>query len=231
MRGKGCWLSSDPFTVAYMALLQPSRFAAWLQQGHAAILAALLTTMLWTVALAMLVLLILPQITLLNVGALLLALVFITVFSSIFAGMFMMGNTDINTSSLVCFWFVRSQLTMLPFILWVAGTLAPGDLPMLFAGTTLVAGYVLGDAVSVKLLRISSYRQQSGTVRFILTSGLVMVGGMLCWPLLVNDIPNALAFTLFFGGLILGLTQLLPWLCYAPLSLVLALAVRAGLPA
>lgn len=229
-------MKPTPFTLAYDALLRPTRFAAYLEGGWPNIRRAALAVGLWLGALLILIGVILPLLVPLPLISLILAIFLAPTIAMMPAGMaIMLGSNTYSTNTNIFFWLLRCQLAVTPpmGLLLLFGTsnlsLFASWMPGLVIGFFWLIGLWIGGIVTVRLIEPSTRDEVAG-VRWFVGGAALVLGGLIWWLPITNPSDIDL-FALILIGLSMGVLRPLNWLWAAPLSLVLALAARVGVPA
>jgi hypothetical protein len=223
----------DPFTIAYDALLRPTRFAALLDSGGRAIVRAALAVLLWVGAALAFVGLILAQLAPLGMRGLVAGLALAPALALFIAGVgVMVGGGGSSTQAHAAFWVLRCQVAITPplaLLLALTFSQAFASLqrsPAIVLLFLFLVGMWLGGGITV-ILVLHRRRDESVAVRWVVASGALAIGGALWWsqPLRASE---ALLFAPVCSGLMFGLIRPVSYLCEAPLSIGLALAARLG---
>jgi hypothetical protein len=225
----------DPFTLAYSALLQPARFAAYLDGGRRAIMRAALATLLWVGAALAFVGLILSQLIALGGEGIVAGLALAPVLALFAAGLAILPGAGARSVPVnVVFWLLRCQLAITPPLALLLALTFSNTLARLQQTTTLpllllvLLGVWAGGGLTVALVT-HKRRSEAASVRWLLSAGAVVIAGLL-WQSPVVRPAELLLLTPFCAGLTVGLLRPLSYFWEAPLSLGLALAARLGAP-
>lgn len=215
-------------------LLRPDRLLAFLEGGWGNLSRAALATLLWVGAALAFIAIVLGQILPLGTPGLLAGLVLApTLALMISAFGVIAGSSVYSVRAHTAFWLLRCQLAITPLLaiflaLVFSSALAPLQRsPAVIALLLLLMGIWIGGGLTVALAT-HKQRAESALIRWLLAGGSLAIGSMF-W-LAATLRPDQLLLVPFWIGLAVGLVRPLSYLWEAPLSLMLALIARLGVP-
>lgn len=226
---------SEIFILILDALLRPSRFAAFLAGGPRSIAQAGLATLLVLGMTFGVLVLGLGQILMLDPRGLLAGLLLGPVVALLFAGFYVIGQDTSSLSAGVAFAVMRPLIAItLPISLLLAAgfsiTFADRQVAQFLSVLTLVFLGIISGGTTVIVLMQKPRRTQVVATRLVLTAGTLAVGAAIWLSPTLRQTDVVLAAPVC-AGLAAGFARPLSYLWEAPLSLVLVLAARLGVPA